>query len=346
MRKVRGRLFGFGRNCRGQLGLSPSSPLFSPTPIPFLARKIKSISMGTYHSILLTDEGKAFGAGYEIRDHFFAKEYKRGIEKQKERVEEKLMEGFENISELSDLILSQIACGDNFAMFLDEKGRLGGFGTNERKLIQYEEFEKNTKGKSDGWKACVKEFEKEGKKEEMIVYQPPSHFKIQKIVCGWGHVLLLVHDSSTNSNSIFSWGINRHGQCGLGHSEDVGFPEKVKGLEGINVSDVAAGASHSLALCDQKHVYIWGSHKDGKLGLGEVEKDLEIATKLNFETEIEHIACGVDHSAVLSPGHLYLWGFGQHGALGFGGKDNVSEVKELKIEENFNKLVRVDCGMD
>lgn len=47
---------------------------------------------------------------------------------------------------------------------------------------------------------------------------------------------------------VFSWGINDFGQLGNGTTNYATTPEPVCGLEGVFISDVAAGGWHSMAL--------------------------------------------------------------------------------------------------
>lgn len=69
-------------------------------------------------------------------------------------------------------------------------------------------------------------------------------YRIVDIVAGDTHCLALTVDCE-----VFAWGSNAMGQCGQGHhSNHVSRPLKVVGLNGINVHQVSAGTSHSIAL--------------------------------------------------------------------------------------------------
>ena len=50
----------------------------------------------------------------------------------------------------------------------------------------------------------------------------------------------------------------------------VGFatPRRVAGTDGIDVTEVALGASHVAAVVDRRHVYTWGEGRGGRLGQG------------------------------------------------------------------------------
>lgn len=62
---------------------------------------------------------------------------------------------------------------------------------------------------------------------------------------------------------------------------------------------------------------IWGSHRDGKLGLGEkIDQDVLtphlLPSFLPSGARVKDLSCGADHTAILADNNqVYLWGFGQ-----------------------------------
>jgi len=89
-----------------------------------------------------------------------------------------------------------------------------------------------------------------------------------KAAAGLSHTLALTVDGR-----VLAWGSNSHGQLGVqglptGCDAHAVRPLPVKGaLRGEAVSDVAAGAEHSLALA-AGGIFTWGSNAGGGLGLG------------------------------------------------------------------------------
>jgi alpha-tubulin suppressor-like RCC1 family protein len=70
----------------------------------------------------------------------------------------------------------------------------------------------------------------------------------------------------------------RRGEYGrLGIADRTGSsklrPQKVRGLEGHTVAQVAAGGTHSLAVTSAGRMFIWGRGSYGRLGLGAGAKD-------------------------------------------------------------------------
>ena len=49
-------------------------------------------------------------------------------------------------------------------------------------------------------------------------------------------------------NEVYSWGNNAMGQCGLGHTNSpVTTPIRISALSKLNVNQISAGTSHSIA---------------------------------------------------------------------------------------------------
>lgn len=92
------------------------------------------------------------------------------------------------------------------------------------------------------------------------------------------------------------------------HIQD--HPRILDNVTKFNFVDIAAGASHCLALDDNGHVYSWGTHEHGVLGRPPNTPSL-IPTKLDL-TNIVSIACGSFHSLVVDRfGQVYSWGLNQ-----------------------------------
>jgi alpha-tubulin suppressor-like RCC1 family protein len=70
------------------------------------------------------------------------------------------------------------------------------------------------------------------------------------------------------SNCVWAWGDNLHGQLGVGDCDPSACPRKITTLSTKRCVDVAAGRSHSLALCADGSMWSWGQGVDGRLGHG------------------------------------------------------------------------------
>uniref|UniRef100_A0A3P8TEP7 Uncharacterized protein n=1 Tax=Amphiprion percula TaxID=161767 RepID=A0A3P8TEP7_AMPPE len=87
--------------------------------------------------------------------------------------------------------------------------------------------------------------------------------------CGQDHSLALCA-----SGHVFSWGAGEDGQLGLGHGKAVTLqytPVLVCALSGVAVTQISAGATHTLFLTLSGLVYCCGANKSGQLGLNRQE---------------------------------------------------------------------------
>ena len=72
---------------------------------------------------------------------------------------------------------------------------------------------------------------------------------------------------------MFSWGLNSHGQLGLGKTVSMQYtPHVVHSLNGVAVSMISAGSNFSLFLTLPGLVYCCGANSLGQLGLGRVDE--------------------------------------------------------------------------
>src|SRR6266852_1223026 len=114
-----------------------------------------------------------------------------------------------------------------------------------------------------------------------------------------------------------AWGRNTSGQLGDG-TEDIAriTPVSVSGL--TNVTAIAAGSDHSLALLSDGTVMAWGQNFSGQLGDGTFTGRLT-PVAVSGLTNVIAIAGGGFHSlALLSDGTDMAWGYNADGELGDG----------------------------
>jgi alpha-tubulin suppressor-like RCC1 family protein len=129
-----------------------------------------------------------------------------------------------------------------------------------------------------------------------------SSFNPISLASGLGHSLALCHNSATKHNTscktvIFSWGWNIASQ--LGRRGNTELPGLVKGLEGEHIVSVSAGRVHSLALTGEE-VFVWGSGRNGRLGLGHSMDEAEPTLIESLEGfRVLQAVAGFDHNLLL-----------------------------------------------
>jgi len=146
--------------------------------------------------------------------------------------------------------------------------------------------------------------------------------KVVAIAAGQLHSLALCSDGT-----VAAWGSNTYGQLGNSTNSTAINPVAVNTagvLLGKTVIAIAAGQSHSLALCSDGTLASWGDNSSGQLGSGDtITRNVPVAVSragvLSGKTIIS-IAAGFAHSLVLcADGTLSTWGANTYGQLGVGG---------------------------
>lgn len=149
--------------------------------------------------------------------------------------------------------------------------------------------------------------------------------KVISIAAGLGTSFAVCTDGT-----VAAWGNNAEGELGDGTTENRAIPVAVSragasALSARKVVALSAGAAHTLALCSDGQLAVWGNNTNGELGTGTTTASL-IPTLVNRSTSsalngrtVTAIAAGGTHSLVLcSDGSLVTWGMNDKGQLGTG----------------------------
>ncbi|RVU44724.1 hypothetical protein EA187_09275 [Lujinxingia sediminis] len=119
----------------------------------------------------------------------------------------------------------------------------------------------------------------------------------------------------------YCWGANAQGQLGDGTTERSLVPVAVQGLEGIVLSAIYAGESHTCGLSDAGQVYCWGANAYGQLGDGTAVDRLVPTALTGLSEPVLSLAIGArgDHTcAITAGGAPRCWGRNDKGQLGDG----------------------------
>lgn len=118
------------------------------------------------------------------------------------------------------------------------------------------------------------------------------------IASGQKHSIALKSDGT-----VWSWGDNTRGQMGIDDNEirDRYLPQHIKGL--ADITSIAAGADHNLAIRSDGTVWEWG-------GL-DMFGVMKIPKKVTELTEIVSVACGPTYSIALKKDGT-VWAWGEH----------------------------------
>ena len=150
---------------------------------------------------------------------------------------------------------------------------------------------------------------------------------------GKDHVLAL-----TNQGMVYSWGQNNYGQLGNGCYQHSLIPTIVTNpVCNENITDIACGSYHSLALTNEGKVYSWGGSGN------RISVPIKVETGL-IDEYIVSVTCGMEFNMIVTDmGKIYGWGENNDGQLGI---DNYSSQKIPCKVAALNGIVieKVVCG--
>ena len=247
-----------------------------------------------------------------------------------------------NVSSIVNHKITNVACGSNFVILLDENGYCHSFGNGDEGVL----------GLGDG----------DDRSKPTLI---ESISNIVDIKCGGRHVLA----KSKNNGVLYSWGSDTYGQLGLGagsddddddnDDDDDGLvPRQISKFKGVNILQFECGLWHSAVISGDGGLYTWGMNESGQCGLGKsfVGTVIDVPTVNEFfEDEDEaviNVGCGAFHTACITEGNL-LYGFGSNKQHAIGQKDTDKNyptpklIKSLCSRKYIGKSVvsKVFCGI-
>lgn len=228
--------------------------------------------------------------------------------------------GIYNITSRFDGKVVSVSAGGNYSLALTDSGRVYSWGANNCAQL----------GNGNQGECSNPDASTEDEDTSVAVSIPtditdnfnlPAGRKIIKIYAGWRQAFAIANDGT-----LYAWGLNHHGQLGLGTTGGQRtLPEVVNFAFNGNIVDLATD-SHVLVLTDQGYVYSWGLNSNGQLGVGGTDDSnipVEI-TSLRGQGVVQVEASSNGSMALTKNGEVYAWGENTHGNLGFGEKlDNI-----------------------
>ena len=239
--------------------------------------------------------------------------------------------------ELYEFSVMMVCCGETFSLCITDNGRLFSWGENKEGQLGVGDF----KGRAHPTlleKFCDPDQPRLKDMKNKI---------FEFIAVGNWHCLAI-----TNKKKVYSWGKNKYGQLGLGHTKNQEVPHCVLPLcDPLNpkhVRSIAAGKSHSVAAGEDGDVFSWGRGWDGQLGHQKVS---EVVYEPRLVEDMENkstaiLACGREHTvAVSTNGNMWVWGDNKAGQLGIGTiVQSNKPVSVALLDEHEVKMA--DCGRE
>nr|XP_046217186.1 mucin-17-like [Oncorhynchus gorbuscha] len=285
------RLFMFGSNTCGQLGLGSEININKPTAVKVLkTEKVKFAACGRDHTIVCTWSGQVYGAGSN-------QEGQLGLGHCDDTNTFHLIHPFSDHAPIK-----MLAAGCNTSAALTEEGRLFMWGDNSVGQIGL------------GAESYASE------PREVMVGQ-----SVAWVSCGYHHSAFVTVDGD-----LYTFGESRNGRLGLFHDQLANHrvPQQVEGIQDP-VIQVSCGGEHTVALT-KEDVYTFGRGQHGQLGHGTFLFEAHLPKALvHFRNgRVSHVTCGENHTAVITDsGILYTFGDGRHGKLGLGEENFTNQFR-------------------
>ncbi|KAM7290215.1 E3 ubiquitin-protein ligase HERC2 isoform X3 [Ixodes scapularis] len=206
-----GELYTWGLGEYGRLGHGDNLTQLRPKQVSALAgHRIVQVACGSRdaQTLALSDEGQVFSWG----DGDFGKLGRGGSEG---------CSVPHNVERLNGLGVCQVECGAQFSLALTRAGQVWTWGKGDYFRLGH------------GSDAHVR-------KPQLV--EGLQGKKVIHVSVGALHCLAV-----TDQGQVYAWGDNDHGQQGNGNTTVNRKPALVHGLEGVKVTRVACGSSHSVA---------------------------------------------------------------------------------------------------
>ncbi|XP_025268005.1 X-linked retinitis pigmentosa GTPase regulator [Camponotus floridanus] len=309
-----GRLFVFGSNDWGQLGLGHKNHISKPSCVKILKpEKVTHVACGRAHTLICTGAQKIFACG-------------SNQEGQLGRENSAIGDSSSSPILIYDCGLAgprivQIAAGSHHSMILTSDGGVVAWGSNLEGQLGL-----------PGVSGLV------NKPTKVPIPEP-----VKEISAGYYHSAFL-----TESGLVYVCGESESGKLGI----DVNFSTQVAPKQmqlPTPAIHVTCGGHHTLVLAENSNIYCSGSNASGQLGMGtnlnEIHMPKHLARGSLRNEKIVKIACGESHSAILTElGKLFTCGDGRHGKLGL--EENENNVHEVTFAAKYQELfiTNVACG--
>lgn len=167
------------------------------------------------------------------------------------------------------------------------------------------------RGKAQGYSMEKKQSLESNDPSSLHMYQSiPSPKGVIQIACGLRHTILL-----TESGRLFSFGHGECGRLGLGDEYTREHPTLLKSLSHYQVSNVACGRDHSVAVTSEGKAFSWGWGEGGRLAVGYEAEMVLWPTAVEFHPNappnlfFARASCGREHTLLITTiGTLYIAG--------------------------------------
>ena len=287
-----GDVYSFGYGWLGRLGHGDNYSSYRPQKIEHLGgTKIKAISAGDNHSLVLDDVGDVYSFGGNAAGQLGHRDNHNIYLPKKIDMP------------TSAKKIKAISAGGNHSLVLDHAGKVHSFGENG-----YGQLGLNSTT---------------NKMTPQLIAEIIGGKTIIEISAGQHHSLVL-----DDVGDVYSFGRGIYGQLGHGDDNNINLPKKIDmPTSAKKIIAISAGGGHSLVLDDVGDVYSFGWGGKGQLGHGD-DNNINLPKKIDMPTSaktIVAISAGFLYNHVLdNMGNVYSFGENGYGQLGRGNDHNIN----------------------
>ncbi|KAL9646320.1 hypothetical protein ABK040_014473 [Willaertia magna] len=366
------KVYAFGNNEKGQLGLQNLNSTHTPTQIPLNSvsnsNTIKKIATGNQHSMILLDSGDLYAFGDNTYGQL-ALGFKGSTYVSK----------FDTpMSVLNDV--NDIALGSYVSVITFKNGTVKLFGKNYEEAGSALKWVESTTSPlpnalysvsvGDDHLLYVVTTSKFGSVKLVYVSGKNSYGQVgdgsalqsvgvsisgfKALATGNEHVVAISETDST----LYSWGSNQYGQLGNGLTQSKALKSQITSTAAIKFKQVSAGLYHTLALTEAGEVYAFGNNENGQVGTNDTLSIVSTphrvlypgALPLYTGRKIVEVCAGPYHSLALSEdGLVYSWGKNDKQQLGRSPLWNTERLPEeldsYLTSSNIPKMKKLAAGL-
>lgn len=307
------KLYSFGKNSFGQLGLGHNSPVQEPVFLNYLnSKRIEEVVCGSDHTLALTDEGEVFAWGLNLKGQLGLNDcLNRNSPTLVEKISSKI-EMFQGSTLEKNEKVVQLAAGALHSLALTSRNRVFASGHAEFRATGLEKdvlrFE------------AVRGLEGFGKVEKLEAGPAFSVAVVQGNLYVWGKIGNLINSPTQLLFDGSSPGL----QSGRSTSPRTG-----------TVESVSCGNSFLIAIC-KGQLWLFGNFSNTNLS-----SSAEL-TRLDCNSKFKSVSCGSSHAAGITyDNHLFIWGSNRFGQCA-DQVDSSVPIKSFVFKDK--QCTKVSCG--